>query len=107
LLDVDNARECSPDSDETDFARLHSGDVLVCKIATPAWSELFGIAGAVVTDLGSPLSPTEIVARKQGVPAIVATGKATERLGDGEIVMVNGKRGMILQTMPSGNGSIA
>jgi rifampicin phosphotransferase len=86
---------------ESDFARLHSGDVLVCKVATPAWSALFGIAGAVVTDLGSPLSHTAIVAREHGVPAIVATGNATEKLRDGEIVTVDGTRGRVtLESMP-------
>ena len=107
MLDVDNAREFSPDSDETDFARLHSGAVLVCKIPTPAWSELLGIAGAVVTDLGSPHSPRKSSPGNRECLLIVATGKATERLGDGDIVMVNGKRRVILQTMPSRNGSIA
>ena len=77
---------------EPDFARLHPGDVLVCKIATPAWSPLFGIAGTVVTDLGSPLSHTAIVAREHGVPAIVATGCATEKLRDSEPVTVDGTR---------------
>jgi pyruvate,water dikinase len=80
---------------EPDFARLHPGDVLVCKIATPAWSSLFGIAGAVVTDLGSPLSHTAIVAREHGLPAVVATGNATEKLHDGEIVTVDGTRGTV------------
>ena len=75
--------------------------MLVCKIATPAWSALFGIAGAVVTDLGSPLSHTAIVAREHGVPAIVATGCATEKLRDGEIVTVDGTRGTVtLESMP-------
>jgi len=86
---------------ERDFARLRPGDVLVCKIATPAWSALFGIAGAVVTDLGSPLSHTAIVAREHGVPAIVATGCATEKLRDGETVTVDGTRGTVtLESMP-------
>jgi len=80
---------------EPDFARLHPGDVLVCKIATPAWSSLFGIAGTVVTDLGSPLSHTAIVAREHGLPAVVATGNATEKLHDGEIVTVDGTRGTV------------
>jgi len=80
---------------EPDFARLRPGDVLVCRIAMPAWSPLFGIAGAVVTDLGSPLSHTAIVAREHGLPAVVATGNATEKLHDGEIVTVDGTRGTV------------
>ena len=80
---------------ESDFARLRPRDVLVCKIATPAWSTLFGIAGAVVTDFGSPLSHTAIVAREHGLPAVVATGNATEKLHDGEIVTVDGARGTV------------
>jgi len=90
---------------EPDFARLRPGDVLVCRIATPAWSTLFGIAGALVTDLGSPLSHTAIVAREHGLPAVVATGNATEKLRDGEIVTVDGTRGTVTFEFTRQNGA--
>jgi phosphoenolpyruvate-protein kinase (PTS system EI component) len=36
-----------------------------------------------------------IVAREYGVPAVVATGDATTRLVDGEVVLVDGSQGYV------------
>ena len=48
------------------------GDVLVASITTPAWTPLFAMAAAVVTDIGGPLSHSSIVAREYGIPAVLA-----------------------------------
>lgn len=81
---------------EPDFERLRAGDVLVCTITTPSWSPLFALAGAVVTDAGSLLSHTAIVAREHGIPTVVATGSATRTLRDGQRVRVDGSAGVVL-----------
>lgn len=80
---------------EADFARLRPGQVLVCPVTTPAWTLLFGIAGAVVTDGGGALSHTSIVAREHGLPAVVGTGTATRALQDGQVVEVDGTSGEV------------
>jgi len=80
---------------ESEFERLRAGDVLVCKITTPAWSPLFAIAGAVVTETGSLLSHAAIVAREHGIPTIIATGNATRKLRDGDVVTVDGTSGIV------------
>ena len=36
-----------------------------------------------------------LVAREYGIPAVVATGDATARLGDGQVVTVDGSAGTI------------
>ena len=66
-----------------DFGRLEAGDVLVASITTPAWTPLFARAGAVVTDIGGPLSHSSIVARDHGIPAVLGTAVATRRIPDG------------------------
>ncbi len=81
---------------EPEFDRLRSGDVLVCKITTPAWSPLFAIAGAVVTDAGSLLSHAAIVAREHGIPTVISTGSATRTLRDGDLVTVDGTHGTVI-----------
>jgi rifampicin phosphotransferase len=81
---------------ESEFERLRPGDVLVCKITTPAWSPLFAIAGAVVTETGSVLSHAAIVAREHGIPTVIATGNATRKLRDGDIVTVDGTSGAVI-----------
>jgi pyruvate,water dikinase len=80
---------------EADLARLRPGDVMVCPIATTAWSVVFGMIGAVVCDGGGALSHTAIVAREHGLPAVMATGNATSVLDDGVIVRVDGATGRV------------
>jgi len=78
-----------------DFSKIRQGDVLVAPITTPAWTVLFSRAGALVTDTGGLLSHAAIIAREYGIPAVVATGTATDRLEDGQIVTVDGTSGSI------------
>ncbi|GAA1391534.1 PEP/pyruvate-binding domain-containing protein [Luteococcus peritonei] len=87
-----------------DFERMEPGDVLVSPITTPAWTPLFAMAAAVVTDVGGPLSHSSIVAREYGIPAVLGTGIATRRLRDGMLVTVDGDRGTV--TLPQGEQPI-
>lgn len=80
--------------DELD--RLKPGEILVAPVTTPGWTPAFTRALAVVTDTGSIASHASIVAREYGIPAVVATGNATSRLCDGQIVTVDGSRGTVL-----------
>jgi pyruvate,water dikinase len=81
-----------------DFGRMRSGDVLVASISTPAWTPLFAMASAVVTDIGGPLSHSSIVAREYGIPAVLGTGVATRRITDGSQITVDGDAGSV--TLP-------
>ena len=78
-----------------DFARMEPGDVLVARITTPAWTSLFAMASAVVTDVGGPLSHSSIVAREYGIPAVLGTGVATQRLTSGQRIRVDGDAGTV------------
>ncbi|MBW0114017.1 PEP/pyruvate-binding domain-containing protein [Pseudonocardia abyssalis] len=78
-----------------DFAALVPGEVLVARITTPAWTPLFAMAAAVVTDIGGPLSHGSIVAREYGIPAVLGTGSATGRIRTGQEVRVDGDAGTV------------
>lgn len=78
---------------ERDFAKLRAGDVLVC--TSPVWSVVFPNVGALVTDTGGILSHPAIIAREYRVPAVVATGNATELLRDDQLVTVDGSAGTV------------
>ncbi len=78
-----------------DFPRMHPGDVLVAVTTTPAWTPLFAMASAVVTDIGGPLSHSSIVAREYGIPAVMATGSATRRIQTGQMITVDGSAGTV------------
>jgi pyruvate,water dikinase len=79
-----------------DFAQMQPGDVLVAVTTTPAWTALFAMASAVVTDIGGPLSHSSIVAREYGIPAVMATGVATRRIHSGQMVTVDGSAGVVV-----------
>jgi pyruvate,water dikinase len=78
-----------------DFGQMRPGDVLVAGTTTPAWTPLFAMASAVVTDIGGPLSHGSIVAREYGIPAVMGTGVATRRIQSGQMVTVDGEAGTV------------
>ncbi len=78
-----------------DFAKLQPGDVLVAVTTTPAWTPLFAMASAVVTDIGGPLSHSSIVAREYGIPAVMAARTATRSIQSGQVVTVDGNAGTV------------
>jgi pyruvate,water dikinase len=78
-----------------DFGQMQPGDVLVASITTPAWTSLFAMASAVVTDIGGPLSHSSIVAREYGIPAVLGTAVATRRISSGQLIRVDGDAGTV------------
>lgn len=81
--------------DSTEFNKLKKGDVMVCTYTSPAWTPLFKVASAVITEKGSPTSHAAIVAREYGIPAIVAIDNITNILKDGQKVRVDGVEGIV------------
>lgn len=79
-----------------DFAAMRPNSVLVCPTTTPAWTPLFAQAVGLVTDIGSVLAHGSIVAREYGIPAVLGTGNATERIRDGAVITVDGDAGEVL-----------
>lgn len=84
-----------------EFAKLRSGDVLVCPYTNPAWTPLFQRACAVVADAGGSASHAAIVAREYGIPAIMGTAEGTAVLTDGQLVTVDGNTGRVTAAQPS------
>jgi rifampicin phosphotransferase len=78
-----------------DFDRFQPGEVLVARATAPAWTPLFARAVAVITDGGTLAAHASLVAREYGIPAVVATGDATTRLDDGQVVTVDGGAGTV------------
>lgn len=81
---------------EAEFGKLSDGEILVCPYTNPAWTPLFSLAAAVVTDTGGAASHAAIVAREYGIPAVMGTGEATRLLSDGQWVRVDGEGGVVV-----------
>jgi pyruvate, water dikinase len=77
--------------------KLQAGEVLVAPMTTPDWVPTMRRAVALVTDGGGMTCHAAIVSREIGVPAVVGARVATSRLRDGEIVTVDGGRGLVFE----------
>jgi pyruvate,water dikinase len=82
-------------SHASEFDRIKKGDVLVTESTTEAFNILLPLLGAIVTDSGGLLSHAAIVAREYGVPGVVGTREATQRIADGARVRVDGNAGEV------------
>jgi len=71
-----------------DASSFKPGDILVTDMTTPDWEHLMQIAGGIITNKGGRVCHASIIAREFGVPAIVGTTDATERLTTGQDVSV-------------------
>jgi phosphohistidine swiveling domain-containing protein len=82
-------------SHPSQFDRIKKGDVLVTESTTEAFNILLPLLGAIVTDSGGLLSHSAIVAREYGIPGVVGTREATERIADGTRLRVDGDAGEV------------
>jgi pyruvate,water dikinase len=76
----------------TDVSRLpefRPGEILVSDTTTPDWEPVMKTAAAIVTNRGGRTSHAAIVSRELGIPAVVGTGDATEKVPTGREVTVS------------------
>lgn len=78
-----------------EFDTLQEGEILVAPVTAPAWTPLFTLAAAVVTDVGSVAAHASVIAREYGIPAVVGCGDATSKLRTGMLVTVDGSAGNV------------
>ena len=71
------------------------GEILVAPSTDPGWAPYFLNAAGVVMDLGGILSHGSIVARELGVPCVVNVGPATKVVRTGQLLRVDGGRGVV------------
>jgi pyruvate,water dikinase len=72
-----------------DMNRVQPGDVLVADMTDPDWEPVMKRAAAIVTNRGGRTCHAAIIARELGVPAVVGTGDALDRIADGAEVTIS------------------
>ena len=77
------------------FDEVEQGDILVCRMTNPAWVVLFTKIRGLVTEAGGTMSHPAVVAREFGIPAVVGTTNAGDRIKTGDRVRVNGTTGVV------------
>jgi pyruvate,water dikinase len=78
-----------------DIGQVEDGEVLVAPLTAPSWAPLFGRLAATVTDTGGIMSHAAIVCREYGLPAVTGTGVATTAIRTGQLIRVDGSRGIV------------
>ncbi len=81
-----------------------NGNILVTTEVSPDWLPLLKTAGAIVSERGGLTSHAAVLAREMGVPAVVGVAAATVRIQPGDILQVEGDRGLVtfLDNLPMG-----
>jgi phosphohistidine swiveling domain-containing protein len=74
---------------------VQSGEILVCPGTNPAWTPVFGLVKAVVSDRGGTLSHTAIVGREYGLPTLVNTFTGTSVIKTGQRIRVDATEGAL------------
>lgn len=78
-----------------EFNQVKEGEILVCRMTNPAWVVLFTKIVGLVTDAGGATSHPAVISREFGIPAVVGTSNATERIKTGDRIRVNGSTGIV------------
>ena len=80
-----------------DLSELTDDVVIVAAKLTPSETALLRVPHVVglVTDKGGPSSHTAIVAKALGIPAVVGLHDATAKVISGDVIVVDGSRGIV------------
>ncbi|MBI5148724.1 phosphoenolpyruvate synthase [Candidatus Pacearchaeota archaeon] len=80
-----------------DLEKVMKGDVLVTKMTNPDMVVTMQRAAAIVTDEGGSTAHAAIVSREMGIPCVVGTKNATQKLKDGMEITVDGTSGKVYE----------
>jgi len=80
---------------ENEIGKVEEGDILVTTMTSPDMVPAMRKAAAIVTDEGGMTCHAAIVSRELGVPAIVGTKEGTKVLQEGDLVTVDGEKGIV------------
>jgi pyruvate,water dikinase len=91
---------CGPVNIVLDTAKIDKvkkGDILVAEMTTPDFVPAMKRAAGIVTDRGGRTCHAAIVSRELGIPCVVGTGDATQKLKSAQVVTVDGSRGKVYE----------
>jgi pyruvate,water dikinase len=71
------------------LSEFQPGEILVADATSPDWEPILQSAAGIVTNRGGRTCHAAIVARELGIPAVVGTEGATQKIPDGTLVTVS------------------
>lgn len=78
-----------------ELGRVREGEILVAPNTDPGWTPVFPLIRGLVLETGGMLSHGAIVAREYGIPAVTGVARACTRIGDGDLLEVDGANGTV------------
>ncbi len=75
--------------------KVKEGEILVTEMTTPDFVPAMKRAVGIVTDTGGRTCHAAIVSRELGIPCVVGTSTATSKLKTGQIITVDGSKGLV------------
>lgn len=81
--------------DPSKLNTFKEGEILVTTMTDPAWEPIMKRASAIVTERGGRTCHSAIISRELGIPCIVGTGDATEKIKSGSDITVSCAEGDI------------
>ena len=81
--------------DIKDIGKVNEGDIMVTRMTNPDMVPAMRKVAAIITDEGGMTCHAAIVSRELGTPAVVGTKTGTQILSEGQVVTVDGEKGLI------------
>ena len=75
--------------DVKDISMFRKGEVLVTEMTDPDWEPIMKIASAIVTNRGGRTCHAAIISRELGIPCVVGTTNATEKIKTAQKITVS------------------
>ncbi|QSZ67704.1 phosphoenolpyruvate synthase [Methanofollis aquaemaris] len=79
------------------LGKVKDGDILVAKMTNPDMVPAMRKVSGIVTDEGGMTCHAAIVSRELGTPAVVGTKTATKTLKNGQMVTIDGEKGLVFE----------
>ena len=83
--------------DAAKIDEVKKGDIMAAEMTTPDFVPAMKRAAGIVTDRGGRTCHAAIVSRELGIPCVVGTGDATQKLKPDQVVTVDGSRGKVYE----------
>ncbi|WP_433625856.1 pyruvate, water dikinase [Halomicrococcus sp. NG-SE-24] len=80
--------------------KVGDGDIIVTEMTTPDMVPAMKRADGIITDEGGMTSHAAIVSRELGVPAVVGSTDATDKLEDDMTITLDGDKGTVTEGQP-------
>lgn len=75
--------------DVSEIGAFKKGEILVTEMTDPDWEPIMKMAAAIVTNSGGRTCHAAIISRELGIPCIVGTRNATEKIKTGKEITVS------------------